>query len=223
MKPLTPSRLARFIPLGRLALLLLLFFAFTAFAAFVAENDIQQQPEKDPMAPVFGVMQILLILLLFAGLGLGLGPFGFLVNHMFKKRGRITHRVLCAWPRVSLLLGVLITVVGLGLLHICEPVPTIQLLIFLAYIGGLGMFGIGACVRLAARFIASTPDEEVPELNAHIKGGLVLLFSNALPILGNLFFLCILLAGIGAAVLGYFASIGSATAAIASAEHNKED
>jgi len=152
-----------------------------------------------------------------AAIGVGIGALGLVTNHVFRGRAAMGYRVMRARPLLSLLLGVLVTLAGMGLLRLCEPVPLLQLVLLMAYLLGLGTFAAGASARLAGRILEpSLLDDELPGAAAHVKGGLLLVFMNGVPLLGSAVFIGILLAGFGSALVAYFASMGRSAAAIAS-------
>ena len=163
------------------------------------------------------VLVSLLMLGLFGLLfGVGCGAFGFGVNQVFRARSETTLRILCARPLLSFVAGFVITVVGLGLLSIFGSSDGLVLLILIAYFCGLVAIALGASIRLAAQWIEPGvgPDDS-PTATAHIRGGLILVFMNAVVLLGSVLFFGILLGGVGAVLLSYFASIGGAAAAVA--------
>lgn len=196
--------LQRLSPPARIALLMLFFFSFTGFAV---EPSLQEIGEL--------ILAIILIVFFLAGLGLGLGSFGFLVNRVFPNRSRLSFKVMRVKPVLSFVVGIVVTILGFALLGMLEGADNLQLAVLLLYFVGLFMFGAGTTARLGAQFIDSTVlEDEVPCAGAHVKAGLLLLFSNALPILGTLFFLGILVTGIGASLISYFVSIGNVSASI---------
>ena len=53
-------------------------------------------------------------------------------------------------------------------------------------------------------------EDEIPDLRQLLQGGLVLCAVNAVPILGTLLFAGVVLAAVGASLLGYFTKLGPA-------------
>jgi len=157
-----------------------------------------------------GLYGLLSLALLLAGLGLAVGAFSLAVSRIFKGRSTVTYQVLRRRPGISLLTGVLTTAVAFGLLAVSAPIPAVPGLVLLAFLLGLGQFAIAAAGRLGSAFIDPVTDEgEPPDARAQLKGGLLLVGLNAVPILGSILFFGILLAGIGATLLGYFSGMGS--------------
>lgn len=166
-----------------------------------------------------GVVTYVLILLFLGG---GIGAFGFLVNHVFPKRSAMSYKVMCIRPGISFLVGLIITFVGFGLLIVFDGRHKVQIILFVVYLVGLLLSAIGATCRMAAHFLEpEVMKDELPIFNAHLRGGLILAATNIIPILGTIFFCGILLAGVGATLLGYFASMGGAVAALAAPDKEK--
>jgi hypothetical protein len=189
-----------------------LLLIFPAFAA---------QEQEDVQRSIVGIGILVLLLVI---LGFGLGTFAFLANHIFPKRSATSYRVMCVRPGLSFLLGFIITLIGFGLLAVFGPIPSIQFLVLLAYMAGLLMFAAGATTRYVAHLVESSMMKNgIPGPLAHIKGGLILCLANILPILGTLLFLGILLAGVGATLLGYFAAMGKAAASITTVDEDQKE
>ena len=144
-------------------------------------------------------------------LGLAMGSLGLTVGHIFKRRTNITYRVMCSRPGWSLLTGFFATIMGLGMIAVLRMVKPLQLVVLIALLVGLVMFGLAAVARLGARVLEpSLLDEEQPGPRAALQGGVLLLAINAVPLLGTIVFVGMVLAGIGATLLGYFAGFGNA-------------
>jgi hypothetical protein len=156
-------------------------------------------------ASLLGLLAVVVLLL---ALGVATGSFAMTVNHIFRKRSNVSFKVLCARPGWSLLTGVLVTFLGLGLLALLAGAGPLQLLIMVAYLVGLALFGIAIAVRLAGRIIdPTTLEDELPDARLLLKGGLLLLALNVVPFIGTMLFAGILLAAVGATLLGYFARL----------------
>jgi len=180
----------------------MLFIAVPAFAAVGKVQVAEKGPQDLP-----GVLAGLLIV---AGLGFALGCLGLVVNHIFHRRAMITYIFMSRKPGLSLLMGIIITLVVFGLLVILQSVPQLQgIILFIALIG-LGLFTMGAVSRLAAQIVEPRLiEDELPGTWAHIKGGLVLMAMNIILIVGNALFIGVLLAGIGATLLSYFTGVAN--------------
>ncbi len=154
-----------------------------------------------------------------AALGFGLGAFGIVVNHIFYKRTVLAYVFLRKKPGWSFLTGVIVTLLGLGLVALFQGVETIQGIIMLLYLLGLGMFGIGAVMRLAG-YIVEPPiiEDSLPSTWAFIKGGFVFMAVNIVVIIGNALAIGVLIAGVGATLLSYFAGMGSAVSDVANSD-----
>ena len=193
--------------------IIVLMALFIAVPAFAAVTDSAGE----------GFLGLLSVMLLIGALGVGAGAFGFMANHIFSKRSAMSYRVMTHRPGLSFAIGIIVTIVGFGLLALFQGIPPLALIVVLAYTIGLGLCGIGASVRLASQLIEPTVmQDDLPSPWAHIKGGLLLVAVNIIPILGSIFFVGILLASIGATLLGYFASIGGAVNVAAPAEKEEE-
>ncbi len=176
-----------------------------AVPAFAAVGKVQVA-EKGPQ-DLPGVLAGLLIV---AGLGFALGCLGLVVNHIFHRRAMITYIFMSRKPGLSLLTGIIITLVVFGLMVILQSVPQLQGLILLIALIGLGLFTMGAVSRLAAQIVEpQLIEDDLPGTWAHIKGGLVLMAMNIILIVGNALFIGVLLAGIGATLLSYFTGVAS--------------
>jgi len=165
-----------------------------------------------PLAgPAHGLLGLLTLAVLLMGLGLGFGCFGATVSHVFAGRTAVTFKVLYRKPGWSLLAGTLITLLGLGLLGLLRGAPPLQLVVLLGFFGFLLMFAIPTATRLAGRLVdRNMLEDEIPDLRQLLQGGLVLCAVNAVPILGTLLFAGVLLAAVGASLLGYFTKLGPA-------------
>ena len=169
-----------------------------------------------PGAAAAGLVQLLALIVLLLALGFGLGAFGLTVNNLFRRRAEITFEVMRRRPKLALLAGIVVTLLGQRLLAVLRGAPPLQLLILLAYLGFLGQFGLACAARLMGQHLEpSLLAGELPGARAHVKGGILLTAVNAVPILGSCLFFGILLAGIGASLLGYFAVFRKAPAAVA--------
>jgi hypothetical protein len=163
--------------------------------------------------PTAGLLALLSVGLLLGGLGVAFGCFGATVSHVFSGRSTVTFKVLCRRPGWSLLAGTLVTLLALGLLALLRGAGPLQVVVLLGFLGGLLLFAIAAATRLAGRLVdRGLLEDEVPELRLLLQGGLVLVAVNAVPIVGTLLFAGILLAAIGASLLGYFTKIEPAAA-----------
>ena len=161
------------------------------------------------------ILAYLLAVPVLCALGLGLGSFAFLVNHLFRTRVETTYRILRARPGLSFLAGSAVTLLALGLSALLARVPALQGLVFLGFLLAFAVFAAAAVTRFAAQFIdADPPGEVIPGAGTHLKAGLVLLLANLLPFAGTLLAAVLALAGTGAVLLGYFASAGRAAASL---------
>ncbi len=159
-----------------------------------------------PGAAAAGLVQLLALIVLLIGLGFGLGAFGLTVNNLFRRRAEITFEVMRRRPKLALTAGIVVTLLALGLLAVLRGAPPLQLLILLSYLGFLGQFALAGAARLIGQYLEpSLLVGELPGARAHVKGGVLLTAVNAVPILGSCLFFGILLTGIGASLLGYFA------------------
>jgi len=159
-----------------------------------------------PGAAAAGLVQLLALIVLLLGLGFGLGAFGLTVNNLFRRRAEITFEVMRRRPKLALATGIAVTLLGLGLLAVLRGAPPLQLLVLLCYLGFLAQFALACAARLVGQYLEpSLLAGELPGARAHVKGGVLLTAVNAVPILGSCLFLGILLTGIGASLLGYFA------------------
>jgi hypothetical protein len=180
-------------------------------AAFGAALVIPAAARADgPLeGPAPGLLGLLSLAVLLAGLGLGFGCLGATVGHLFAKRVAVTFKVLCRRPGWSLLAGALVTLLGLGLLVLLHGAKPLALLVLLGYLGSLLLFAVAAATRLAGRLVGrGMLEDELPDVRLLLQGGLVLVAVNAVPILGTLLFVGILLAAVGASLLGYFTKVG---------------
>ncbi len=167
------------------------------------------QAAATPEHPGVGLVKLVALIVLLAALGIGLGSFGLTVNNVFRQRCTTSFELMCNRPKLSLLVGVLVTALGFGLLAILHGAGPLQLLVLLAYFGGVGIFGLASAARLSAQHIQPSPVAELPGVGAHVRGGVVLTAINAVPIIGTVLFIGILLTGVGASLLGYFARFGN--------------
>ena len=159
-----------------------------------------------PESAADGLLKLVAVLVLLVAVGFGLGSFGLTVNNLFRQRSALTFGVMCSRPKLSLATGVAVTLLGLVLLAVLKVAPPLQLLVMVAYLGALGLFALGGAARLAGQHVEPAPlNGELPGARAHVKGGVVLTAVNAVPIMGTVLFLGILLAGVGASLLAYFA------------------
>jgi hypothetical protein len=164
---------------------------------------------KSPGEAAAGLLGLLALIVLLLAMGLAVGSFGLTVNHIFRKRSTSSFQVLCARPGWSLLAGFVVTLLAMALLALLRAAPPLQLLVMLSYLGGLMLFGIAASVRFAGRVLDPTAlDDELPDPRLLLKGGLLLLAVNAVPFLGTILFVGILLSAVGATLLGYFTKVG---------------
>jgi vacuolar-type H+-ATPase subunit I/STV1 len=155
-------------------------------------------------ASLLGLLAIIVLLL---AMGMAAGSFAMTVNHIFRRRSHVSFKVLCSRPGWSLLTGMVVTLLGMGLMALLRGAPPLQLLIMGAYLIGLALFAIAVAVRLAGRVLdPTTLDDELPDARLLLKGGLLLLAINAVPFIGTMLFAGILLAAVGATLLGYFTS-----------------
>ncbi|MBW2523634.1 MAG: hypothetical protein JRI23_05640 [Deltaproteobacteria bacterium] len=179
---------------------------FAAAAAVVAVTALPLPAHAKPAGEAAaGLLGMLAVIVLLAAAGLAVGSFGLTVNHIFRRRATASFQVMCARPGWSLLAGFAITLVGLTLLALLAGAPPLQLLVLLAYLGALMLVGIAAAVRFAGRVIdPTTLDDELPDARLLLKGGLLLAAVNAVPLLGTMLFAGIVLAAVGATLLGYF-------------------
>ncbi len=185
-----------------------IFSAIVLSALFVAAPAYAATGVKSAGEGFIGVLSAIFLI---AALGFGLGAFGFVADNIFHKRVGLSHQVLRIKPGLSFLIGIIITLVTLGLLALFQKVGFIALIILLAYLVGLALFAIGAITRLAAHIIEpSLLSGDEPGVWAYIKGGWILLAMNVIFPIGMIFFAGIFLAGVGATLLGYFASMGGA-------------
>jgi hypothetical protein len=153
---------------------------------------------------------------LIVAMGLAVGSFSLTVNHIFRKRTTTTFQVLCRRPGWSLLAGIAITLLGLGLMAVLRGAGPVALLVLLGYLLGLLLFAIAAATRLAGRILdPASLDDELPDARLLLKAGLLLLAVNIVPFIGTMLFFGILLAAVGAALLGYFAKLGGTLRAAA--------
>lgn len=160
---------------------------------------------RAPGEAAAGLLGLLALVVLLLAMGLAVGSFGLTVNHIFRKRATASFQLLCARPGWSLLAGLVVTVLGLALLGLLRGAPPVQLLVLLGYLGGLLLFAIAAAVRFAGRVLdPTTLDDELPDARLLLKGGLLLLAVNAVPILGTVLFAGIVLSAVGATLLAYF-------------------
>lgn len=160
-------------------------------------------------ASLMGLVAVVILLL---AMGLAVGSFSMTVNHIFRKRSTVSFKVLCARPGWSLLAGVVVTLLGLGLLALLHAAKPLQLLVMVAYLVGLVLFAIAVAVRFAGRVIdPTTLDDEVPDARLLLKGGLLLLAVNVVPIIGTMLCAGIVLAAVGATLLGYFTRLAAKT------------
>ena len=155
-----------------------------------------------------GLLQLLALLVLMAAIGFGLGAFGLTVSQLVRRRADLSFAVLKRRPRLALLVGVLVTVLGLGLLAILRGAPALQLLVLVAYLAGLALVGLASAARLAAEHLEGVVADGLPSPRAFVRGSMLLVGVNAVPVLGSALFLGILLAAIGATLLGYFVAFG---------------
>lgn len=170
-----------------------------------AQEASSAQDKAGPDLP--GILAGLLII---AGLGFALGCFGLVVNHIFYRRSLIAYIFLTKKPGLSLLTGIIITLVVLGLLAILSNVPQLQGIILIISLLGLGIITLGCVSRLGAHIVEpQIIEDELPGAWAYIKGGLVLMAMNIVLIVGNIFFIGVLLTGAGATLLSYFAGAAS--------------
>ncbi len=167
------------------------------------------QAGATPEHPGVGLVKLAAVIVLLGALGIGLGSFGLTVNNVFRQRSAASFELMCNRPKLSLLVGVLVTALGFGLLAILHGAGPLQLLVLLCYLGGLGIFGLASAARLSAQHIQTSPLGELPGAGAHVRGGVVLTAINAVPIIGTVLFVGILLTGVGASLLGYFARFGN--------------
>ena len=183
---------------------------WTAVAALVATMALPLPAHaKGPGEAAAGLLGLLALVVLLLAMGLAVGSFGLTVNHIFRKRSTSSFQVLCARPGWSLLAGFVVTLLGMALLALLRGAPPLQLLVMLSYLGGLVLFGIAAAVRFAGRVLDPTAlDDELPDPRLLLKGGLLLLAVNAVPFLGTILFVGILLSAVGATLLGYFTKVG---------------
>ena len=191
----------------RRALLALTFAALTCLTS-------PAQAAPMPAMAAAGLLKLVAVIVLLLALGFGLGSFGLTVNNLFRHRSALTFGVMCARPKLSLATGVAVTLLGLLLLAILRPAPPLQLLVLVTYLGALGMFALGSAARLGGQHVEPAPlNGELPGARAHVKGGMVLTAVNAVPIMGSVLFVGILLTGIGASLLAYFARFSGPVAA----------
>ena len=161
--------------------------------------------------PAHGLLGLLTLAVLLTGLGVGFGCFGATVSHVFARRTDVAFKVLCRKPGWSLLAGTLITLLALGLLGLLRGAPPLQLPVLLGFFGFLLMFAVPTATRLSSRLVDhGALDDEIPDLRQMLKGGLVLCAVNAVPILGTLLFIAVLLGAVGASLLGYFTKLDPA-------------
>jgi len=159
-----------------------------------------------------GLLQLLAVIVAVVAVGIGLGAFGHLVNNLFRRRAALTFEVIHRKPKLSLLTGVVVSLLGLGLIASLNGKGPLQLLVLLLYLGLLGTFALGAIARLAAQHLEMPLHGELPSARAHVKGSVLLLAINGVPLLGTLLLLGIMAAGVGAALLSYFAAFAVAPA-----------
>lgn len=177
-------------------------------------------PAADASGPglhraVESLLAVTTILLVGIAGGIGIGAFGLVAHRVFRRRAKRVDRLVRTRPGLSLATGIAITIATLALLSIVAEAEGLPLLVLLAYGTGLFMFAATAAVRLAADTVDASPTLDDPmSARSAVSGGLLIVFMNALPILGSLLLGGILLAGVGAALLSYFASIGVAAAGV---------
>ena len=190
-----------------------------AAALVLWAHPAQAAPKPDN--PVHAFVGLLTVAVLLVVLGLAVGSFGLTVNHVFRQRSGAAFGVMRQRPGLSLLAGVLITVLGLGLIAVLQVAPPLQLLVLLAFLIGLASFAIGAAARLTGSVVEPLPagvgGDGPPDARAHVKGGLVLISLNVVPILGSILCFGILLSGVGATLLSYFSAFGPKQPAAAQA------
>lgn len=197
----------RRVNIGRWALILTAITVITLIALPVLAADGQGPVGDKGAQDLPGVLAGLLII---AGLGFALGCLGLVVNHIFHRRALVVYIFMSRKPGLSLLTGIIITLVVFGLMVILQSVPQLQGLILLIALIGLGLFTMGAVSRLAAQIVEPRLiEDDLPGTWAHIKGGLVLMAMNIILIVGNALFIGVLLAGIGATLLSYFTGVAS--------------
>ncbi len=68
------------------------------------------------MKAVAGFLQLLALITATFGLGFGLGAFGHFVNNLFRRRAALTFEVMHRKPKLSLLTGFVVTLLGLGMI-----------------------------------------------------------------------------------------------------------
>jgi hypothetical protein len=150
-----------------------------------------------------------------AGVGFALGSLGLVVNQIFRRRTVLAYTVMTRKPGWSLLTGVIITLLGLGLVALFEGVEFLQGVIILLYLLGLGLFASGAVIRFGAGIVEpQLIGDDLPSTWAHIKAGIILMAMNVILIVGNVLFVGIFLSGVGATLLSYFAGMGTAVAGL---------
>jgi hypothetical protein len=182
-----------------------------ALAATLMPLSASAHPlDEGPAGALFGLLAVAVLL---SGLGLAVGCLGHTVSHVFRARSRATFAVLRAKPGWSLLAGGLVTLLSLGLLRVLQGAPALQLLVLGGFLLGLALLAVAAATRLAGQLVdPSLLDDELPALRVVVPAGLLLLGLNAVPLLGTLLFVGILLASIGAALLAYFVKPRAAAA-----------
>lgn len=177
-----------------------------------------------PESAADGLLKLVAVLVLLLAVGFGLGSFGLTVNNLFRNRAALTFGVLCARPKLSLVTGVVVTLLGLVLLAVLKGAPPLQLVILVAYLGALGLFALGTATRLAGQHVEPAPlNGELPGARAHVKGGVVLTSVNAVPIMGSLLFVGILLASVGASLLAYFARFNGPVGVASAPSEGKQE
>lgn len=174
--------------------------------------------KEGPGAALLGILAVSALL---AVVGAALGCLGHTVAHLFRGRTRATFVVLRAKPGWSLLAGLMVTICALGLLRVLRAAPPLQLVVLVVFVGFLAFFALAAATRLAAQLVdPSLLDEELPSLRVVVPAGLLLLALNAVPVLGTVLFVAIVLAALGATLLGYFVKAPKpAMAGAAAPEH----
>jgi hypothetical protein len=175
-------------------------FLITA-PAFAGAGTAKGTELTGALAGIFGVALV----------GFGLGAFGLIVNHIFYKRTVLTYIIMKKKPGMSFLVGLVFTLLGLGLVALFQGTEWLQGIIMLLYLLGLGMFGIGAVIRLAAHIVEPRIiEDELPTTWAFIKGGFIFMAINIVVVIGNALAIGTLIAGVGATMMSYFAGMGKA-------------
>jgi len=154
-----------------------------------------------------GLLNLLVVAIVVFGLGFGLGCFAFVVNKLFRKRSAVAFEVMQRKPKLSMVTGAAVSLLTFGFIASLHGKGGLQFIILLTYLCTLGAFALSSLVRLSARFLMPPQlASELPDPRAHIKGGILILAVNVVPIIGSVLFFGILLAGVGSALLSYFAS-----------------